>query len=89
MHRYFTPKSSETMVERYNLVLAMIRKTYRQLFKGMDYQAGVAQEIWNPSEIIAILSTIKPNHPNVIKSLKLIKPGKKPVIKDLARKIVK
>ena len=55
----------------------------------MDYQAGVIQELWSSSEIIAILSTINPNHSNVIKSLKLIKPGKKPVIKDLARKIVK
>ena len=82
-------QSDLTQLDYYNLALALLRKTYRHLFKGMDYTSGPVQEIWSPSEIIAILSTIKPNHPNVIKSLKLIKPGKKPVIKDLARKIVK
>jgi hypothetical protein len=56
----------------YNHALALIRKTYRKLFKNMDYTAGVGQELFAPDEIIAILSTINPSHPNVVKSLKLL-----------------
>jgi hypothetical protein len=76
-------------IYHYNLVYALLRKTYRDLFKGMDYTAGVGQELYNSSEIICILSTINPEHPNVIKSLKLIVPGKKPVITKLIKKIAK
>lgn len=73
----------------YNLVYTLLRKTYRDLFKGMDYTAGVGQELYFPSEIISILSTINSEHPNVIKSLELIVPGKKPVVKNLIKKIFK
>jgi hypothetical protein len=68
----------------------LLKKTYRKLFKNIfPSRSVVGQEIWYPDEIIAILSTIKPDHPNVIKSLKLIKPGKAPVIKSMTKKIVK
>ena len=66
-----------------------MRKTYRYLFKTVDYQSDLGQELYNPAEIICILSTIKPDHPNIIKSLKLIKPGKKPIIKNINKKIIK
>jgi hypothetical protein len=56
----------------YNIALALIRKTYRHLFKNMDYTAGVGQELFAPNEIVAILSTISSSHQNVIKSLKLL-----------------
>jgi hypothetical protein len=64
-----------------NIVFWTLRKTYRDLFKTVDYQTGVGQELWNPAEIICVLSTINPEHPNVIKSLKIIKPGKQPLSK--------
>lgn len=72
----------------YDLVLSILRKTYRDLFKGMDYTAGIGQELYLPSEIIAILSTIEPEHSNVIKSLKLIKPGESAKTSPSMKKIV-
>lgn len=59
-------------VNRYNLLIALIRKTYRSLFTTFDYLASAGQELYVPSEIISILSTINPDHNNVIKSLKLL-----------------
>jgi len=77
-------------VDYHNIVISLLRNTYRHLFKGMASDTGVGQELWAPGEIIAILSAINSNHPNVIKSLELIKPGKKPVIDVKARiKIIK
>ena len=73
----------------YNVAIATLRSTYRHLFKGMDYTSGMGQELWKPGEIIAILSTINPDHPNVIKSLKLIKPNKDTKIQVLNKKIIK
>jgi hypothetical protein len=64
-----------------------MRKTYRIMFKGVDYQSGVGQELWNPAEIVCVLSTINPNHPNIVKSLKLITPGKKLAIKNIKKLI--
>jgi hypothetical protein len=66
-----------------NIVFWTLRKTYRSLFKTIDYQTGVGQELWNPAEIICVLSTINPEHVNVIKSLKLITPGKKAILKKI------
>jgi len=78
------------LVSGRSFAIMLLRKTYRKLFKDMDYHTGVGQELWNPPEIICVLSTINPDHPNVIKSLELIKPGKKPVIDVKARiKIIK
>lgn len=74
--------------KHYELALALLRRTYRDLFKGMDYTAGIGQELYFPSEIIAILSTINADHPNVIKSLKLVKPGKQVTLKKLTKKLV-
>jgi len=82
--------NSQYGIDNYNLAAVLLRKTYRYLFKGMASDTGVGQELWVPGEIIAVLSTINPDHPNVIKSLELIKPGKKPVIDVKARiKIIK
>ena len=56
-----------------DFVLFLLRKTYRKLFGNMDYISAVGQELIYPDEIISILSTINPEHPNVIKSLNLLK----------------
>lgn len=72
-----------------NIVIALLRKTYKILFKNMITDIGVGQELWNPGEIIAILSSINSNHPNVIKSLKLIQPGKTPVVLDRVKNFSK
>ena len=73
----------------YNIVIALLRKTYRILFKTMAADTGVGAETWSPGEIIAVLSTIDSTHPNVVKSLKLITPNKKPVINDRVKNMVR
>jgi hypothetical protein len=67
----------------------LLNTSYRKLFNNIDNKVGVYQEIYNPAEIICVLSTINPEHPNVIKSLKMIAPGKKPIITKLTKKIYK
>jgi len=81
--------SNSDYTPHYNIAAALLRKTYRHLFKGMDYTTGVGQELWSPGEIIAVLSTINSDHPNVIKSLKLIQPGKKPELKNVIKRLIK
>lgn len=69
-------------------ITMLLNATYRKLFTGIDHYSGVFQEIYNPAEIICVLSTINPEHPNVIKSLKMISPMKKPVIHKLTKKYI-
>jgi hypothetical protein len=67
----------------------LLNASYRKLFNNIDYRAGVYQEIRNPGEIICVLSTINPEHPNVIKSLKMIESDKEPLITKVTKKIYK
>lgn len=69
------------------LIHMPLGKAYRVLFKNVDYHAGLGQELWSPSEIISILSTINPDHPNVVKSLKLIKTNQ-PILKSKMVKMI-
>jgi hypothetical protein len=66
-----------------------MRATYKIMFNAVDYGSIHGQELYLPDEIISILSTITPNHPNVIKSLKLIVPGKSTMIKNRLKRIIK
>lgn len=86
---YLCDNNNHATADYNNVAIALLRTTYRHLFGGMDYTSGMGAELWSTSEIIAILSTINPSHPNVVKSLSLIKPGKKAVIKTLTKKILK
>lgn len=43
---------------------------YMRIAKGKAETFG--QELWNPSEILSMVAEINPNHPNVIKSLKML-----------------
>jgi len=67
----------------------LLNAAYREVFNNIDHQVGVYQEIYNPAEIICVLSTIHPEHPNVIKSLKLIVPDRKPATDSLPKKLMK
>lgn len=77
--------------EKYNdPSIKLLSITYTNLFGVPPKYAGLGQELYSPSEIIAILSSINPSHPNIIKTLKLIKPGKKPVVSlSRVKKIIK
>lgn len=58
---------------RYPEIVSLIRKTYTYLFKGFDDRTYVGQEMYYPSEIISVLSTININHPNIKKTLDILK----------------
>lgn len=58
---------------RYPEIVALIKKTYRKLFKGFDEKNYVGQEMYYPSEIISVLSTININHPVIKKTLQNLK----------------
>lgn len=47
------------------------RSAYIKIAEGKN--ETLAQEFWNPEEIICILSEINPNHQNVVKSINLLK----------------
>ena len=58
---------------KYIEIAFLIKKIYKQLFNGIDDRTYVGQEMYAPSEIISMLSTININHPNITKTLQIIK----------------
>lgn len=58
---------------KYPLISNAIRKAYIELVNKFDYKIMVGQEIYNPGEIICILSELNIKHPNVVKTLSLLK----------------
>jgi len=58
---------------RYSKIVVLIKKTYRHLFNGFDERTYVGQEMFYPSEIISVLSTINIKHPNIKKTLQILK----------------
>lgn len=72
----YNEKNEAYKVPENNIVKLALEKAYMTLFKGMDQESIVGQELYKEHEIIAILSTINPNHPNVIKTLEITKPEK-------------
>jgi len=57
---------------KYPEISTLLRKTYKKLFNDFDYRTYVGQELFYPSEIISVLSSINMKHPNIVKSLKIL-----------------
>jgi hypothetical protein len=60
-------------IDSYREIYLTLEKTYKILFKKTDPDTGLGQELYSPSEIIAVLSTINQNHPDILKTLELLK----------------
>jgi hypothetical protein len=58
---------------QYPEIVSLIKKTYRKMFGGFDDRTYVGQELYYPSEIISVLSTINEKHDNIKKTLQILR----------------
>lgn len=65
-------KYDSTRNGKFPKIAALIKRTYRKNFGGFDNNSYVGLEMYYPSEIISVLSSINLNHPNVAKTLKIL-----------------
>lgn len=65
-------KSSTYKNKEYTEITNLLKNTFRKMFGGYDEKSFPGSVSYFPSEIIAILSTINPKHPNIIKTLKTL-----------------